>query len=106
MINDYSELKHRCLIFPFDEFCEVMDSLYNIEWDDDMIYDESWLVLWDFKHSHLEFKTLGHRAKEAWQIEYITFKDIAEFFRLDNITDIICTEGSSGVPEQVYIIYD
>lgn len=104
MINDYSELKHRCLIFPFDEFCEVMGSLYDLEWEDEA--DESWLFLWDFKNSHFKFKTLGRKAKETLQIEDITFKDIAEFFRLTNIIDIICTEGSSGVPEQVYIIYD
>ena len=81
-----------------------MDSLYDVVWEDDS--DESWLFLWDFKNSHFWFKNISQQCRDAYGLEYITFNEIAEFFRIDNIKDIICTEGFNSTPEQVCIIYD
>jgi len=107
MINDYRELKHKCLILPYEEFKQVMDDLYDYVDDEDD--DGTCDFLWTFFNQHFEFKFISPariKKLKAHGITYpnITLDDIAEYFMIDNISDIICYTNYQNPP--VFIIYD
>ena len=108
MVNDYQELKHKCLILPYEEFKQVMDDIFAYSSTD----GDGWGTcdfLWEFYNNKFKFNPTYFRLMRGHQIaspypEDITIEDIAEYFGIENIVEIYCYTQYQNPP--VFIIYD
>ncbi len=107
MINDYSESKYKCLILSFDDFEDMLNSLYS--WVPDEVDDTSFEYLWEIYHGHFRFRSVNKKAFDAYGLTPVTLEDIAEVYMVSNIIDIISdysNNWSNRSTAKVYIIYN
>jgi hypothetical protein len=110
MINDYAELKHKCLILKFEEFRTVMNNLYDWGADVDDT-DDSFDFLWGFSKRQFVFKWVSSKVRAYYPtVPDITIEDIAAYFGITGVIRTIFVDSSDDFKiapnAPVYIIYD